>query len=61
MKYQAWIIHKGKVHAAGVLPTGVAMLDMPMPVETGDIVAFTMEPPGGSATPTMPWVMQQTL
>ncbi len=61
MKYQAWIIHKGKVHAAGVLPTGVAMLDMPMPLEQGDVVAFTMEPPGGSATPTMPWVMQQTL
>jgi hypothetical protein len=61
MKYQAWIIHKGKVHRAGVLPTGVAMVDMPMPVESGDVVAFTMERPEGSATPTMPWVMQQVL
>jgi anti-sigma-K factor RskA len=61
MKYQAWIIHNGKVHRAGVLPTGVAMMDMPMPVESGDVVAFTMEPPGGSDKPTMPWVMQQVL
>jgi hypothetical protein len=37
------------------------MVDIPMPVEAGDIVAFSMEPPGGSAKPTMPWVMQQVL
>lgn len=61
MKYQAWIIHKGKVHRAGVMPTGMAMVNMPMPVEPGDVVAFTMEPPGGSDKPTMPWVMQQVL
>jgi len=61
MKYQAWIIHKGKMHRAPVLPTGVAMLEMPMPLEAGDIVAFSMEPPQGSAHPTSPFMMVQTL
>ena len=61
MKYQTWIIHKGKMHRAPVLPTGVAMIEMPMPLETGDIVAFSMEPPSGSAHPTGPFMMEQTL
>jgi anti-sigma-K factor RskA len=61
MKYQAWIIHKGTMHRAPVLPTGVAMITMPMPLETGDVVAFTMEPPQGSAHPTGPFMMEQTL
>jgi anti-sigma-K factor RskA len=61
MTYQAWIIHKGKMHRAPVLPTGVAMIEMPMPLESGDVVAFSMEPPGGSAHPTGPFMMEQTL
>jgi hypothetical protein len=61
MKYQAWIIHKGTLHRAPVLPTGVAMLEMPMPLESGDVVAFSMEPPEGSAHPTGPFMMEQTL
>jgi len=61
MKYQTWIIHKGKMHRAPVLPTGVAMIEMPMPLETGDVVAFSMEPPGGSEHPTGPFMMEQTL
>src|SRR5579864_5988533 len=43
MKYQAWIIHKGTMHRAPVLPAGVAMITLPMPLEAGDVVAFTME------------------
>jgi anti-sigma-K factor RskA len=61
MKYQAWIIHKGTIHRAPVLPVGVAMITMPMPLESGDVVAFSMEPPQGSAHPTGPFMMQQTL
>ena len=61
MKYQTWIIHKGIVHRAPVLPGGVAMLAMPMPLESGDVVAFSMEPPQGSAKPTGPFMMEQTL
>lgn len=61
MNYQTWIIHKGKMHRAPVLPTGVAMIEMPMPLESGDVVAFSMEPPGGSAHPTGPFMMERTL
>jgi hypothetical protein len=61
MKYQAWIIHKGTIHRAPVLPAGVAMIAMPMPLEAGDVVAFSMEPPQGSANPTGPFMMKQTL
>lgn len=61
MKYQAWIIHKGTLHRAPMLPAGVAMIEMPMPLEAGDIVAFSMEPPEGSAHPTGPFMMEQTL
>jgi anti-sigma-K factor RskA len=61
MKYQAWIIHKGTIHRAPVLPAGVAMITMPMPLESGDVVAFSMEPPQGSAHPTGPFMMKQTL
>ncbi|HKW45043.1 MAG TPA: anti-sigma factor [Candidatus Eremiobacteraceae bacterium] len=61
MKYQAWIIHKGTIHRAPVLPSGVMMLAMPMPLEAGDVVAFSMEPPQGSARPTGPFMMKQTL
>ena len=61
MKYQAWIIHKGTIHRAPVLPTGVAMITMPMPLEAGDVVAFSMEPPQGSAHPTGAFMMEQTL
>jgi hypothetical protein len=61
MKYQAWIIHKGTLHRAPVLPAGVAMLEMPMPLEAGDVVAFSVEPPQGSARPTGPFLMEHTL
>ncbi|HEY5094377.1 MAG TPA: anti-sigma factor [Candidatus Eremiobacteraceae bacterium] len=61
MKYQVWIIRKGTFHRAPVLPTGVAMLEMPMPLEAGDVVAFSMEPPQGSAHPTSGFMMKKTL
>lgn len=62
MMYQAWVIHRGKTHNVGMVPPGkMSSMSMPMPVESGDVVAFTMEPTGGSANPTMPFVMRQTL
>lgn len=60
--FQAWIIHGGAPHNAGVVAAGKSsMMHIPMPVQSGDVVAFTMEQVGGSSTPTMPYVMEQML
>jgi anti-sigma-K factor RskA len=62
MTFQAWIIRHGKAHSAGMLPAGATtMMHMSMPVEKGDVVAFSIEPMGGSLTPTMPFAMEQRL
>jgi anti-sigma-K factor RskA len=62
MAFQAWVIHRGSVHNVGMVPAGTtSMMHFPMPVQRGDVVAFSVEPMGGSATPTMPFAMQQTL
>ncbi len=62
MAYQAWVIHRGKVHSAGVLPSGgVTMVHMPMPVQRGDVIAFSIEPEGGSSLPTGRFFMQHQL
>ena len=62
MTFQAWIIRHGTAHNAGTVPAGTtSMMHMPMPVERGDVVAFSVEPMGGSAKPTMPFAMQQQL
>jgi anti-sigma-K factor RskA len=62
MTFQAWIIHGGKLHDAGTVPAGtISMMHMPMPVQKGDIIAFSVEPVGGSPTPTMPFAMRQAL
>jgi anti-sigma-K factor RskA len=62
MTYQGWVIHKGVVHDIGLIPAGkTSAMHLPMPVQAGDVVAFTMEPMSGSSRPTMPWVMAQTL
>jgi anti-sigma-K factor RskA len=62
MTFQAWVIRKGAIHNAGTLPAGVkSMMHLPMSVQRGDVVAFSIEPMGGSASPTTPFAMQQTL
>jgi anti-sigma-K factor RskA len=62
MVYQVWLVRKGKVHRGGVvMPGRRSQAIIPMRVQTGDVIAFTMEPMGGSAVPTSPFVMQQTL
>ena len=60
--FQVWVIRHGTVHNAGLVPAGkTSMMHMPMPVRKGDVVAFTVEPLGGSATPTLPIAMSQSL
>ena len=60
--FQMWVIRKGAVHAVGTVPAGkTSMMHLPMPVQSGDVVAFSIEPMGGSATPTMPFAMTQSL
>jgi len=62
MVYQVWLVRKGKVHKGGVvMPGKMTQTIIPMKVHSGDVIAFTMEPPGGSAVPSGPFVMQQTL
>lgn len=62
MVYQVWLVRKGKVHKGGVVMPGKMMQTIiPMKVQSGDVIAFSMEPPGGSAAPSGPFVMEQTL
>ncbi len=62
MVYQVWLVRKGKVHKGGVVMPGKMMQTIiPMKVQSGDVIAFSMEPPGGSAVPSGPFVMEQTL
>ena len=59
MAYQVWVKRKGVPHKAGmVMHGGMTMMDMTMPLEKGDVVAFTVEPMTGSAAPTSPYIMQ---
>ena len=60
--FQAWIIRRDGMHNAGLVPAGTtSMMHLPMPVHSGDVIAFTVESIGGSATPTMPVAMEQRL
>ena len=62
MVYQVWLVRKGKVHKGGVVAPGkMTQTIIPMRVQSGDVIAFSMEPPGGSASPSGPFVMQRTL
>jgi anti-sigma-K factor RskA len=58
MAYQIWVKRSGTPHKAGmVMHGGMTMVDMPMPLQKGDMVAFSVEPMSGSAAPTSPYVM----
>ena len=57
--YRTWVLRGGKTFDAGELPAGTqTKLVMPMPLETGDVVAFSQEPLGGGDQPTNPFLMQ---
>lgn len=62
MVYQVWLMRKGKMHRGPtVMPGEMMQTTIPMRVESGDVIAFSMEPPGGSAAPSGPFVMEETL
>lgn len=62
MVYQVWLVRKGKMHRGPtVMPGEMMQTTIPMRVQSGDVIAFSMEPPGGSAVPSGPFVMEQTL
>lgn len=62
MVYQVWLVRKGKVHKGGtVMPGRMSETTIPMKVQSGDVIAFSMEPPGGSAVPSGRFVMEETL
>jgi len=62
MVYQVWLVRKGKMHRGPtVMPGELMQTTIPMRVESGDVIAFSMEPPGGSTVPSGPFVMEQTL
>lgn len=51
--YQLWLIRAGRMHSAGVLPTGAREAVQVMHnVETHDTMGITVEPAGGSRQPS---------
>jgi len=57
--YRTWVVRGAKTFDAGVLPAGTqTKLVMPMPLEAGDVVAFSREPLDGGDQPTNPFLMQ---
>ena len=62
MQWHVWVIHRGVVHSGGMIHPGTAMMHMPMPVYSGDQIAFTMDHPNAmGALPTSPFMMRVTL
>jgi len=60
--YRTWVVRDGKTYDAGALPPdSVTKLEMPMPLESGDVVAFSREPLGTGSLPTTPFLMQITI
>jgi|GEM_PF-870367 len=60
--YRTWVVRGGKTFDAGELrPGNRDVLDMPMPLQGGDVVAFSREPVGSGSAPTNPFLMQITI
>jgi len=60
--YRAWVLRDGKTFDAGELPAATQdTLEMPMPLEDGDVVAFSREPIGSGNRPTSAFLMQITI
>jgi anti-sigma factor RsiW len=60
--YRAWVLRDGKTYDAGELRAGsLAILDMPMAIQTGDVVAFSREPVDSGNEPTTAFLMQVTI
>lgn len=59
--YRVWLIRKGKMHLGDVVGQGkMVKTTIPMKVESGDVIAFSMAPVGDLGQPNH-FVMQQTL
>jgi len=60
--YRTWVVRGGQTYDAGALPPdSETKLEMPMPLESGDVVAFSREPLGTGSLPTTPFLMQVTI
>jgi hypothetical protein len=60
--YRTWVIRDGKTYDAGRLPPAEpTTLEMPMPLQSGDVVAFSREPIGTGDHPTQPFLMKVTI
>lgn len=57
-EYQVWVVRKQRTYRIGrVTPHVDTTLEMPMPLEAGDVVAFS-EDRLGATTPTQPYLME---
>ncbi|MBV8172289.1 MAG: anti-sigma factor [Candidatus Eremiobacteraeota bacterium] len=62
MAYQIWIGRKGAMRKAGMLMHGgVSVMDMPAPMRSGDVVAFSVERPSGASAAASTYAMEMTL
>jgi len=61
--YELWQVRDGEAVSAGLFvpDDGVVRTGVDADLASGDTVAVTIEPEGGSATPTMPIVMSATI
>jgi hypothetical protein len=62
MAYQLWVKRHGVMHKAGMVTHGgLARVDMDIPVQHGDMIAFSVEPMQGSTAPSGPLMMEMEL
>jgi hypothetical protein len=60
--YRTWVLRGGTTFDAGELrPAAQTELEMPMPLQAGDQVAFSREPVGTGNRPTSPFLMKVTI
>jgi len=50
--YEAWVIRDGQPRPAGLFPGGCTSVPLEEPVESGNVVAVTLERAGGTEKPT---------
>jgi anti-sigma-K factor RskA len=62
MTYEAWVIHGQVAVPAGLFDGGGKLtLTLTKPVKAGDVIAITVEPAGGTKTPTATPIAHQTI
>jgi len=59
--YRVWLIRKGKTHLGGIVTAGkMVKTEIPMKVQMGDVIAFSMAPLNATGIPDH-FLMRQTL